>query len=367
VLDRLHGMEGEDPVRDTEYLASLSAAVRAGIGYGIEVLAVGEERAGAVPLPLLLQARCAARHRIPLELAVRRYVAAERQLAHLAHEESAGLDPDQVRAALSGLTAAAERLLTTATEEYEREAKSRPPTHEARLVKRARRLLAGELVDPTCLDYDLGGHHLGLVARSAEGRPLLRRLATDLDCRALLLAASPEELWAWLGRGGGPIDAAAVREWLAGNAGPEHRIGVGEPKSQRSGWRLTHEQAQAAVGIAQGRGAPVAEYADVALLSSVSRDALATTSLYERCLLPLTVERDGGAHLRDTLRAYFRTGLNASAAGPSLGVSRQTVANRVRQAEEHIGQPLAQCGPALEIALELEELGCFTDLSDFRP
>jgi hypothetical protein len=51
-------MERDDPVRNAEYLESLAAAVRKGIGYGIEVLAVGEERAGEVPLALIVQARC---------------------------------------------------------------------------------------------------------------------------------------------------------------------------------------------------------------------------------------------------------------------------------------------------------------------
>lgn len=182
----------------------------------------------------------------------------------------------------------------------------------------------------------------------------------------MILTPSPEELWAWLGRGSEPIDAAAVREWLAANGSPELPIGVGEPKSERSGWRLTHRQANAAVWVAKGQGAPFVAYPQAALLASLGRDALLTNSLHEGYLLPFTAERDGGEALRRTLRAYFRSNRNATSAGSSIGVSRQTVSNRVRLAERYLGQKLEDCGLVLEVALELEEIGCFTDLRDSR-
>jgi hypothetical protein len=47
-----------------------------------------------------------------------------------------------------------------------------------------RRLLAGELVDASLLEYELDGHHLGLVACSDKARPLLQRLAGEVGCRS---------------------------------------------------------------------------------------------------------------------------------------------------------------------------------------
>ncbi len=350
-------MERDDPVRDVEYLESLSDAVHKGVRYGIEVLAVGEERAAEVPLAVIVQARLAARHRIPLETALRRYLAAEKLLADFALEEAAGIDPSLLRAAMAAQGAAFEHLVAIATEEYGREARARPASHEARLVERARRLLAGELVDPSILEYELGGHHLGLFTCSAGARPLVRRLASVVGCRSLTLTPSSDELWAWLGSARDPIDPVLVRDWLSAKGDPGQPIGMGEPKSGRDGWRLTHEQARSSVWVAEARSAPVVEYTEAAVLASIGRDTILTTSLQERYLLPLAGERDGGRVLRATLRSYFQADRNSSSAAAALGVSRQTVANRLRTAERRIGQPLGECADALFAALSLEELG----------
>jgi hypothetical protein len=300
-------MEQAAPVRDAEYLESLADAVDKGVRYGIELIAVGEERAGEVPLAVTVQARLAARHRIPLETAMRRYLAAERLLARFVLEEAnavAACDPQLIEAALAAQGAAFERLLAVATEEYGWEARSRPSTHEARLVERVQRLLAGELADPSPLDYELGSHHVGLVACSAEARPLVRRLAGAIGCRSLILAPSSGELWAWLGSTREPIDSAAVRSWLTAEGSADLPIAMGEAKSGQPGWRLTHEQARAAVWISEAKAVPVVEYSEAALLASWARDPLLTRSLEEKYLLPLSEERDGGEDLRTTLRAY---------------------------------------------------------------
>lgn len=363
-------MEQENPVRDVEYLESLADAAHKGVRYGIEVLAVGEERAGEVPLAVTVQARLAARHRIPLATAMRRYTAAHVLLSSFAHEEARELpacDPSFFGAAMTALGAAFERLLVTAAEEYRREEQARPASHEARQVEWTRRLLAGEMVDPSLLDYELGGHHLGLAARSTDARPIVRRLAGHLGCRSLILAPSEGELWAWLGTTRDPVDPAAIRDWLAREGNPDLPIGMGEPKRGLGGWRLTHQQANASVWIAAAKSAPVIQYREAALLASLGRDPLLTTSLKEEYLLPLSAERDGGKALRQTLRAYFQADRNCTSAASALGVSRQTVANRLGTVEERIGRPLNECLDALQAALNLEDLGRVSNPPDSLP
>ncbi len=360
-------MERDDPIRDVEYLESLAHTVHKGVRYAIEVLAVGEERAGEVPLSAIVQARLAARHRIPLETALRRYVAAEKLLTDFVLEEAAGIDPARLRAAMAAQGTAFERLVAIVTEEYGREARARPSSHEARRVERARRLLAGELVDPSILEYDLCGHHLGLVACSAEARPLIRALTGEVGCRSLILSGLNHGLWAWLGKSREPFDPAAIRGWLASKGTPDLPIGMGEPKSGRGGWCLTHEQARSAVWVARAKSAPVVEYTEAGLLASVGRDPVLTASLQERFLLPLAGARDGGQVLRTTLRSYFQADRNSSAAAAALGVSRQTVANRLQSVERHIGVPLSECADTLLAALTLEELGRVSDLPDSLP
>jgi len=370
ILSRLHGMEEDNPVRDVEYLGSLTDAVHKGVHHGIEVLAVGEDRAGEVPLAVIVQARHAARHRIPLETAQRRYLAAHVVLNRFALDEAKAhpaCDPADVAAAIGTLGTVFERLLASVAEEYEHDARARPGTHEARLVERARRLLAGEAADPSLLEYELGGHHLGLVARSAEARPLIRRLAGEIGHRSLILTPSSEELWAWLGSTRGQIDADKVRDWLASEGSSGMPIGMGEPKSGRDGWRLTHQQARASLWVASTKSAPVVEYTGAALPAALGRDVLLTTSLRERYLVPLDNAKVGGEVLRTTLRAYLRAETNSSSAAFALGISRQTVTNRVQTAERCIGLPLSECQYALAAALNLEELGCIPPPPDSLP
>jgi DNA-binding PucR family transcriptional regulator len=85
--------------------------------------------------------------------------------------------------------------------------------------------------------------------------------------------------------------------------------------------------------------------------------------------MPLAEERDGGETLRETLRAYFATGHNASSAAAALGVRRHTVASRLRAIEERLKRTLSSCAAALELALRLEELNGFPshEPNDYNP
>src|SRR4051794_174395 len=49
------------------------------------------------------------------------------------------------------------------------------------------------------LEYDLSGHHLGLVARTPAAHPLLRQLSAAVDGRLLAVAPNEDETWAWIG------------------------------------------------------------------------------------------------------------------------------------------------------------------------
>lgn len=69
---------------------------------------------------------------------------------------------------------------------------------------------------------------------------------------------------------------------------------------------------------------------------------------------PLADGRDGGLELRKTLRAYFTTGRNITSAASALGVSRQTVGNRLRVIEEKLGRTIESCAPEIEVALRLD-------------
>lgn len=344
VLDRLHATAREQPVRELEYLQGLNEAVRAGVAYGIEVIAGGEERAGPMPLPLLAQGRLAARHRIPLDQVIRRYMTAKTTLTQFVFEEAAAM-ADLAPAALSYALVAQEsvfdQLITAASEEYRLETAAAARSREGRLVERVRRLLDGEAVDPSPLEYDLSVHHLGLVARSSEVRPLLRKLAAAADGRLLAVSSGEEETWAWLGRRL-PLDLEKVVAWIEESWPGSVRLGIGEPDEGLPGWRRTHGQAREAAGLAKPGPHCALRYRDVALITGVAKDPLLLSSLQAFYLTPLGEKSSRDVPLRETLRAYFAADGNASSASSALGVSRQTVTNRLVTVGRRLNHDLAK-------------------------
>jgi DNA-binding PucR family transcriptional regulator len=368
ILDRLDGLEGDTPVRAPDYLHGLNEAVRRGVEYGIEVMAVGAERAEPAPLALPSQVRMAARHRIPLAHVIRRLTVAKGSFQQFVLEEAAAisdLGPGQLADALAAQECVLQRLIATASEEHRRETAAPAPTREARAAERVRRLLAGEQVDASLLEYDLSGHHLGLVARTAAAHPLLRQLSAEVDGRLLAVAPNEGETWAWIGARR-PIDVEPVLRWARDSWPDSTPLGVGEVAAGLSGWRRTHRQAQAAAGLGRAGSHAVLRYRDVAMIAAAAKDPLLVASLRELYLAPLAEKGHRAVPLRETLRAYFAAEGNASSACSALGVSRQTVANRLQTVEERLQHPLAKCADALQVALSLEELGHFPDLPNSR-
>jgi len=368
ILDRLGGLEGDTPVREPDYLHGLNEAVRKGVEYGIEVVAVGAERAGPAPLALPAQVRLAARHRISLALVIRRFTVAKGSFQQFVLEEAAAmpdLAPAQLTEALTAQECVLQELIAAAAEEHRRETSPPAPTLEARIAERVRRLLDGEHVDASLLEYDLAGHHLGLVARTSDAHSLLRQLSAAVDGRLLAVAPNEAETWAWIGARR-PIEVDAVLRWVK-DAWPDATpLGVGEPATGISGWRRTHRQAQDAAGLDRAGSHGALRYRDVAMIAAAAKDPLLVASLQEMYLAPLDEKGHRDVPLRETLRAYFAAGGNASSACSALGVSRQTVANRLITVEERLQHPLAKCADALQVALSLEELGHFPDLPDSR-
>jgi hypothetical protein len=352
-------MEEEAPTRDLEYHRGLREAASCGVDYGIALLEEGAGQGPQVPIALIGQARLAARQGIPLETVIRRYMAGKTLLDNFMVGEAATMgvrDPTLLQDALAAHGTAFDRLLSTVTEEYRQEEQGRQRSSGDRQLERVRRLLAGELIDPSCLDYDLNRYHLGVVVGSPSAREIIRLLAAETDSRSLFVKATHGEAWAWLGSKE-PLDAEAVSRLAARASSPAVPIALGEPAHGRNGWRRTHRQARASISVAQLAPSGFARYADVAMVLTAAESPLMATSLQEMYLAPLREAREDGEVLRDTLRAYFSANRNSNSAASALKVTRQTVANRLGQVEARIGQPLSTCADAVNAALRMEELG----------
>lgn len=356
VATRVYAISDPRDVADPAYLEGLDAALAAAVEHRLVVLETGERRAPAIPLLLLAQARLDARDGVSLDSVLRRYFAGNSLFGNFLVEEAerAGVPNSALRSLLAAQATLGDRLLAAVSAEYAREAKNRPSSASERRRECVKSLLAGELVDHSELGYDLGGHHLALMAKGERVPEAMSVLAGRLDRRLLAISREEEPVWAcWLGgrsalatdealRALGQIDLDGVF------------VTVGEPGEGLSGWRFSHRQAKAALPVAERRNQPIVRYVDVALLASILRDDLLVTSLRQLYLQPLERARDGGEVGCETLRAYFAAERNVSSTAAALGVDRRTVSNRIRAIEDLFGRQLQEIAIELEVALQLD-------------
>jgi hypothetical protein len=357
VATRVYAISDPHEIADPAYLQGLDAALAAAVDHRLAVLEVGERRAPAVPPVLLAQARLDARAGVSLDTVLRRYFAGNAIFGDFLVEEAERADvPNPALRRLLGAQATlGDRLLAAVSAEHAREAENWPSSPAERRRECVKGLLAGELVDHSELGYDLDAHHLALMTTGEGAREAMRVLAGTLDRRLLAVCREEEPIWAcWLG-GRRPLEAEQVLRALGEIPLDRVSVTVGEPGEGLSGWRLSHRQAKAALPIAERRGQAILRYADVAVLASILRDDLATTSLRQLYLEPLERARDGGKVARETLRAYFVAERNVSSTAAALGVDRRTVSNRIRAVEDLFGRPLKDIAAELETALLLDD------------
>jgi hypothetical protein len=362
---------GAAGAHDAEYVAGLRAAVAATVDFALEGIERGMDGSlptRPVPVVALEQARRAARGGVGLETVLRRYVLGSSLLGEVIMEEA---DRDQsapapldrrsaLRGALRAQAAVLDRLLQAVTAAYGDELERTGQTPERRLYERVRGLLDGgdHAIEDAGLDYHLDGWHLGVIARGSGAREALRGVADRVDRRLLCVESGEGTLWAWIG-GQRALRMQPLEQALSGLSGSV-AFAVGEPARGIEGWRLTHQQAQAALVVALRRGAregvTLTRYGDVALLATALKDELLARALIDVYVAPLADDRGGGAVLVRTLRAYLDAERSASSAAATLGVVRRTVENRLRTIEERLGRSLHPCPPEIEVALELDEL-----------
>jgi hypothetical protein len=363
ILARVRSVEDPADLADPEYRLGLKAAVSAAVSYGLSAIDGPAALDAPVPDELGSQARRAARNGVGLDTVLRRCIAGHCLLADFIGQEAeeAGFGRRSTRDRLRTEAAVLERLVEAVTREYGHEQQARSRSRRRREVECVAKLLAGESLDAGTLRYDLDAWHVGAIATGAGAEETLRGLAKDLDLHLLCVPNEDGALWAWFGSARRP-DA---EEFGLGRRsdGSRARVITGEPARGLSGWRLSHRQAIAALPIALRLGQPHVRYADVALLASMLQDEVLLRSLTDLYLTPLAAERDGGEISRQTLRAYFSTQRNVSSAAAALGVSRKTVAIRIRKIEERLGRRVDKCAAELEAALALQSMGDLSAVS----
>ncbi|MCB0875998.1 MAG: PucR family transcriptional regulator [Solirubrobacterales bacterium] len=212
--------------------------------------------------------------------------------------------------------------------------------------------IAAELASAR-LGYELAGRHRAAVvwaADSAEAGAMERAAAALARAsgasRAFTVVASARSLWVWVALGSGAPGPPAEAELT-----PGIRAAIGSDGEGVAGFRRSHFDALATQRLMQRAHGEVrlASYADVELVALAAADEALAGSFAERRLGGLA---EADPVLRETLLAWIRADLNASAAARELFAHRNTVLNRIERARELLPAPIE--GHVLELGLALE-------------
>lgn len=233
---------------------------------------------------------------------------------------------------------------------------------DARRLALVRELVAGTVIDAAeaerVLDYRVDGEHVAIVAWSS-GR-------TDTDDA---LAATALELADLIGDGrtlvvGDTLDAVTV--WVKPSKGEmpsldtvteslrkrEIQAAIGRTGQGLRGLSTTKRQADLARAVAELHPErSITRYADVALAAVLLRDHDAARAFAADELGRLARDTKAAAVLRSTLAAFYADGQDQSRTARELGLHRNTVANRLRRAEELLGHPVDERVREIEAAL----------------
>lgn len=363
--DQIQAIAGPSLAADPAYKKGLRLAVSAALEFGLVGVNVPAGTPGAsVPSSLLAQTRNAARAGVTLDTVVRCCCVGDALLRCCLIEESqkVGVDNSILKRLLHSQQTSFDRLLESVGLEHRRALEAGLSPTE-RLVKGVERLLADELVDTAEIPYVFDAHHIAVIVTGGVTADEVRSLGQAIDRRVLIVTPKEGIIWAWFGGRQAPDPRKLSRLVFARRWPSDISVAVGEPSYGRAGWRLTHQQARAALAIAERSSNSVSRYADVAILSALVHDDLLVSSLNQLYVAPLEKGPDQGKSLRETLSAYFACERSGSSAAAALGVKRHTVTRRLRTVEDILGQPLIECATALDLALRLEALSPTPDLA----
>jgi DNA-binding PucR family transcriptional regulator len=258
------------------------------------------------------------------------------------------------------------------TEEYTRERERWVRSSAALRADTVGAILAGEAIDVDAasgrLGYELRRQHLGIVLwtePSTEGDDTFHRLeaaavklAEGLGCRRpLLVPAGQTLLWGWINAHDPASPSALADAHAALRKGGEGLwVVAGEWSEGVEGVRRTHEDAMQARRVARDGRQPagtLTSYRDVAVASLLGADLTRARRFVATALGPLAAPGEPMARLRETLAAFLEGGSSHVAAARRLHVHQNTVAYRVRRAEELLEVPIADHRLELELALAL--------------
>jgi hypothetical protein len=238
-----------------------------------------------------------------------------------------------------------------------------------------RALLGGGAVDAAAaslrLGYELERFHVGFVIWSeragerpgdageliAEMEEAAETVAESLGAGAPLTVTEGRHLTCWAGSQSEP-DLAHLRLPRTGAHGVS--VAAGTPAPGVEGFVSSHREAFLARRVARLRGdgeGAVAAYPDLALEALFADNPDAARRFAASELGPLAGGEDATVRLASTVATFLEEGSSFVHAGRRLGIHANTVAYRVRRAEQLLGRPVTERQLELRVALRFIPLG----------
>ena len=222
------------------------------------------------------------------------------------------------------------------------------------------------------LGFPLAGHHLAGVLWTADSLPnedvhaeharYVNRLTAVLGARGASLLDHADGsigiLWSF------PGTPRRLSSLIRSVDRPRRAaLALGPVGSGVAGLRQSVLGARQTRAVATRRSADVWSYDDVALLALLLADEDSAGRFVRRVLAGLTGTDPKSAAVRDTLAAYLRHGRGRTAAAHELRLAANTVAYRVKQAEEALGRTATERALDTMVALMLasEQPGLLTE------
>ena len=354
---------------DDDLRVMTAQSVRANLGLIVVMLREGAAPASAVaPEEARSYVREYVRRGLGTEVLQRAYRTAQAALSHLVLNRVRVLtdDPDDL-VTLAGdfndfLFAWVEELERQILAVYLREREDWVRGATAQRAALVRTILDGARIDVTAtsrrLEYELERTHVGYViwapddeseGPTAEMRRMAAAVAEALLARDSLIVELGPHLACWSTAGSRPAPARFT--------GPPRFAGlgatVGTPARGVEGFRMSHQEALMARRVARlaGSSEALTTYSDVALESLALHDVDEARRFVERELGPLVADDAAARRMGATIRVFLEESSSFVRAARRLGVHENTVAYRVRRAEELMGRPLA--GRRLEVSMAL--------------
>jgi len=243
-------------------------------------------------------------------------------------------------------------------------------TERERMVRSAEQLrwdtlqpiLAGDPVDTDAasrrLGYELRRDHVAVRVSSGasevEGleRAVGEAAAALAGGEPLVIASGAARFDVWCGS----FDALATEALEHYEPPPRVLVAFGKPGTGVAGFRRSHDEAKqtARIGALVGDARPsVMSYARVELVSLLSSDLPRARAFVASQLGPLAITGGTAERLRETVLAFLVSGGSPTRVAEELFVHKNTVAERIKRAEEALGRGVDERPVELEAALTL--------------